>query len=577
MLIGSWHAWLSPLTDSGRELDLPLRLLRGELLYRDVHYLYAPFSPYFNSVLYRLFGISLDVLQLSGILAAALLVLLAYRISRRLLDPPDAALAASAVIVWLVFRPHGNLISPYAYAALHAAIFALAALLFALRHTASGSLRDVFVAGFLAALAAVTKLEFALPAAAAVATAVILRRPSLSVFVKRAFVASAPVIAMVALVYGLFLYHVGWETLVVDCHVFYTHLPRSLIVYNSWRAGTDRPFVSIIGMLGGLAVCMGVASGLLAAALISSSASDESHRGKQTSGIRLSLACTGAAALICAVILLATSGWDGSPLRAAPLLMIAIILYALRDRAHLPERVQLLVVAVFSLVIVFRVILRVPSGGSTGAFLLPTTYVVLVYLLTRGLPVAMCRWGHSEALVVRIILVARMFVISIILLGALSTLIRFATEFRFEASSPRGNFRLVDAHHPAYQEALDYLRQHSLPGDRIAVFPEGSDLAFFSERKMPLRHQILLPGLVSAADERRMIAQLSSEPVRYVLIVNRATREFGAEVFGRDFYQDLGRAIRDQYHLAVVCGKNKRPEIEIGDSEFFIKILERNP
>jgi hypothetical protein len=402
------------------------------------------------------------------------------------------------------------------------------------------------------------------------------RRPSLSVFAKQAFVASAPVVVVMGLVYGWFLYRVGWETLVVDCHVFYTHLPRSLIVYNAWRAGTDRPLVSIIQMLGGLSICFGVASALLAVSLIGSRPPDNSHREKNRRVVLVSVACTGAAALICTLILVATSGWDGSPLRAAPFLMIAIILYTLRERTHLPERVQLLVTAVFSLVIVLRVILRVPSGGSTGAFLLPTSYVLLVYLLTRGLPLAVYRRWQSEALAVRARLAAKVLIILIIVLGGTNTLIRFGTEFRFEASSPRGRLRLVEAHHPAYQEALDYLREHSLPEDRIAVFPEGSDLAFFAQREMPLRHQILLPGLVSAADERRMITQLSSEPVRYVLIVNRVTREFGEEVFGRDFYQELGRAIRDQYHLAVVCGKDKRPEIEIGDAEFFIKILERN-
>src|SRR5215467_2237947 len=98
MLVVSWRRWISPITDSGREMDLPLRLMRGELLYRDVYYLYPPFSPYFNALLYRIFGARLDALQLSGVVCSALIVWLCYRIARRLLTPSETTLAMIAVI-----------------------------------------------------------------------------------------------------------------------------------------------------------------------------------------------------------------------------------------------------------------------------------------------------------------------------------------------------------------------------------------------------------------------------------------------------------------------------------------------
>ena len=154
MLVISWRRWLSPLTDSGREMDLPLRLLNGELLYRDIHYLYPPFSPYFNALLYRIFGVHLGVLQMGGIIGAGIVVFLCFRIARRLFPPLDASIAAITVIVWLVFKPNGNLISPYAYAALHATIFALGALLSSLRFAENGRIGSLLIAGGLTGLAA---------------------------------------------------------------------------------------------------------------------------------------------------------------------------------------------------------------------------------------------------------------------------------------------------------------------------------------------------------------------------------------------------------------------------------------
>src|SRR5262249_52609522 len=95
MLAVWWRRWISPIADSGREMDLPLRLMNGELLYRDVHYLYPPLSPYFNSLLYRIFGAHLDVLQAGGAICAVLVVLMCFRGARGVLTP--FALAAPRI------------------------------------------------------------------------------------------------------------------------------------------------------------------------------------------------------------------------------------------------------------------------------------------------------------------------------------------------------------------------------------------------------------------------------------------------------------------------------------------------
>ncbi|MEO6724457.1 MAG: glycosyltransferase family 39 protein, partial [Blastocatellia bacterium] len=134
MLAVSWRRWTSPIADSGREMDLPLRLLNGELLYRDVHHLYPPFAPYFNTLLYYIFGSHLDVLHVAGIFCSVLIVAICYRIARRLLEPIDASLAGVAVVIFCIFKPAGNLIEPYSFAALYACALGLGGLLLTLRY-----------------------------------------------------------------------------------------------------------------------------------------------------------------------------------------------------------------------------------------------------------------------------------------------------------------------------------------------------------------------------------------------------------------------------------------------------------
>src|SRR5689334_10041450 len=67
MLVVTWQRWTHPVIDHGREIDVPARIVSGEQLYTDIFYYYGPFAPYFNALLYRVFGLRLSVLHASGI------------------------------------------------------------------------------------------------------------------------------------------------------------------------------------------------------------------------------------------------------------------------------------------------------------------------------------------------------------------------------------------------------------------------------------------------------------------------------------------------------------------------------
>src|SRR5688500_15442275 len=79
----SWQKWASPVIDSGREMNLPLRLLNGESLYTQAYYLYGPLAPYLNALLFRIFGAHLNVLYVAGIVTSFLLVLLTYQLGKQ--------------------------------------------------------------------------------------------------------------------------------------------------------------------------------------------------------------------------------------------------------------------------------------------------------------------------------------------------------------------------------------------------------------------------------------------------------------------------------------------------------------
>jgi 4-amino-4-deoxy-L-arabinose transferase-like glycosyltransferase len=571
MLIVSWRRWTSPIADSGREMDLPLRLLRGELLYRDVHYLYPPFSPYFNAQLYRIFGVHLDVLHASGAAGSALIVILCYFIARRLLSSSEAAIASTAVVLWSIFKPTGNLLSPYAFAALHGVILTLGVLLMTIRYAENRRKRELIGAGVLIGVAAITKQEFALTGAITVVAALIyLHRAKIKRLMSDLLFAAIPAAVIAAPVFGLLFYLVGWRTLVEDCHLFYTHLPASLVFYNKHRTGLDRPLLSILQMLGGAGVGAAAISGIVLL-------SDRTRRTLKRAGFVLVVSLLFAFA----VRLLVGRQWDGGPLRALPLLLVAFLIIEWRRGRSggeaKPESAALFIIAAYSLAILARVSLRVPSGGAFGGYFLPTSLVLFCYLFLRALPEALWQWTNDQLSARRARLIGQGMLLVLLVATTVIFGVRYRKTYNYEIKAQRGHLFAPGSSGPVISSALDLIEKETRPGEAIAVLPEGSDLAFLTGRRMPLRHQILIPGLMSEKDEAEAIVQLQEQRVRFVLIVNRPMREFGAEAFGRDFYPTLGGWIDEHYRLVEVIGAGRGENPQIGAPDYFIKVFIKAP
>jgi hypothetical protein len=118
--------------------------------------------------------------------------------------------------------------------------------------------------------------------------------------------------------------------------------------------------------------------------------------------------------------------------------------------------------------------------------------------------------------------------------------------------------------------ALAFIAQRTVPGDYVAVLPEGTSLLFLAGRRNPLREEIVTPGFLDAAGEARAIAALEHSDTRLVLLVNRATREFGAEAFGRDYCQTLMAWIVARYQPCATFGAQD-PRLRVGDKPFFVR------
>jgi hypothetical protein len=268
--------------------------------------------------------------------------------------------------------------------------------------------------------------------------------------------------------------------------------------------------------------------------------------------------------------------WDVSPFRALPLLCAGLVWHTARGRtATAADTVQnrsLLVLSVYGLAVLARVILRVPSGGGYGSYLLPIPLLLFTHAGTRFYRPVFADLPPSADHARRIV-----FWLFAVALAASATVIayRYVSTSYAAVRTLRGVTRVAPAESRAFTAALEFISRTTDSADYICAVPEGSSLNFLAARPAPLRYEILTPGFLDREGELRAIRQLTDREVKFIFLLNRPTREFGCAAFGRDCYRDLMGLIESHYDVEAVFGDGATRASEIGDPIFFIKAYRR--
>jgi hypothetical protein len=139
------------LLDEGSTAAQALRIVNGELIYRDFFTVVTPGSYYTVAWLLEIFGERLMVLRWAALVTGVLMALVTLVIARRLMAWPFAAGAALMTTVWGWF-----LVTPNYYS-LQAALFALTALACYLRWAGGAPARWILLAGVMTGLTAMVK------------------------------------------------------------------------------------------------------------------------------------------------------------------------------------------------------------------------------------------------------------------------------------------------------------------------------------------------------------------------------------------------------------------------------------
>lgn len=130
MLAWTWMGWCDPIVDFGRELYVPWRLGQGAVLYRDIAYFNGPLSPYFNALIFKLFGPSLHVLMTTNLVLLALFSTMLFAVAARAFGRFAALVGTTVQLTILSFIQlagigNYNFVTPYSHELTHGLLLSL--------------------------------------------------------------------------------------------------------------------------------------------------------------------------------------------------------------------------------------------------------------------------------------------------------------------------------------------------------------------------------------------------------------------------------------------------------------------
>jgi hypothetical protein len=524
----TWRKWGYLPIDSGREMYVPAAISAGRRLYFDLWYPYGPLIPYWHAALFRLFGVHLGVLIGAGVSVAGTIALLLYSVSRVFLPVWLSFAAVFAFLLQACQADLFNYILPYSYPAVYGSMFSVLLLWLLLRER-------IAVAGFLAGLMMLTKLEFGVAGYAGLSCAIVLR--SIGARSMRRLVLDACACIPGAIlwigIYGWYLHSAGTD--------FFLGENLSILPASHFQQHFAKLWNEKTGLvLSPRALAISAARGLAGLAILVGCvviAARSRVAGWMIAGVALCLCGIHLTATLAGVAdVNATDRLAVKVLRPVffnsgmiwvGLVVLGMAISGWRSREQRPA----IFLCVLAMACGVRVLTKIASNGY------PMFFDVLVYLV----------------LLVGLYRVAKRFsvdlggdfgkvVAGIMCLSVLTLTIEYypIEQRSFMVSSNRGALYTSPEVGKGFSQALAFLESARQKSQGVAIMPEDTALYFLSGTIAPSRWYIVTPQVLPPGDATsKYIEEVERAHVRYVLVSDRATPEFGLPLFGVDYGQQI--------------------------------------
>ena len=573
----SWGKWGDLLTDTGFDLQNARILMEpGSQLYVNPIYWYGPLAPELNALLFRIFGVNAWVICYTGLLCAALMTCVLYRIARLFTGRTIASATGIAFLYCCAFAQVQynaifNFVLGYSASANYGALLAAAGTFFLIRHAKKFRASDFWLSILFLTLSAFTKIEIfaaaSLAHAAFLAGACWTRKLDWKLHVPGYAVAVAAVLS----VYGYF-YAIAGPALFQDnlfpffSNVHYQHYARE-------NMGTQDLGLSLIAMLQSI----GFHAAAFAPAVLIGYYADSGFESKNA--LKIALMLLGG---VCAFLVYYAQSLE-TAFRFLPVLCTAALIWLIVQAfKNEPRRAELLPAAIlwtFALGSLLRMVLKTVSYHY-GYYQLPPALVAMAVIYAATLPGLFPARPRMKIYCAAAILgltagiVVKHFTLSVAWFQERTMVL--ATERGQLVVLPGevvpANNRLYELPTGAYwADVLAFLTK--LPRDsNVLIVPYGDlGLTFFSGLNDPYKNYLpFFPIEKGRFDDDDFLAKVKELPPDYIVDIKRPKTEAGQGYFGETYSVKTWAWLRPHYEVL-----KEYPTPRNGVALKYIQILKR--
>jgi len=552
-LYGTWAHWGNLTADCGREMYVPTVLSEGKTLYRDVWFNFGPAAPYFNSVLFRIFGIHLNVLYWAGSLAtlgsAIFLYLAGMELSSCL-----AGWTAAAVLLCESFHPSVfSFPLPYSFASVYGCLVTCLFLWLAIRASNSTSRGWIFTASWAAATAILLKPEFGTSCSLALVLLIAARAFQRQSWksIPRDLLAIVPATLTCGLVIAWMISLRGAEFLTQENFQSWPTAYFMKAYGKVWLAFTGFSLTSkaFLEMARRTVVVVGIFQGLH---LLQS----WKHTARRFIFLRMAL-------FLGVVAYFVSYLWSLEEIRYGSL--FEVMREAMRYVFFPQDMVLYVGVAAIA---AWWYFFRQPSHNSNPAvpLLLTVSALIAIRVLQKMLPWSYPVFFNGPAVFSFFLLLGPLFLRlaskerfafrADLLIGCACLLVVLINSGRADTptdvvvplTTERGTIKVSPSRAEQYRAAIGFMREKSGRGEYVLSVPEDTSLYFLSGTHSPTRVFAFTPGMVAPGKmTEELIHEVETKNVRYLIWSNRIFWEYGVPRFGVDFDKTFGDYLISHY------------------------------
>ena len=556
MVYWTWSVWADILVDFGRELYVPWQLTKGKLLYKDISYLNGPFSPYFNALIFLVFGVKYSSLVYTNLFIIIILCFLLFTIINKVSDIHTATISVIIFLTLFAFNQYYfygnyNYVSPYSHELTHGLLFSFLSIYYFFIYLEMSKSKHLILSSFFIGLTFLTKSEIFIACFGANFLPFILHlysskksiRKKIKLFIINLSFILLPIFCCFIVLNTFLPSHKAFVGTIGNfAHIFNDQIPG--LFYYKLVLGTDDTvphlFRSLLGAVFFLGFCI--------SAFLMSLAFKYFQKYKLITSIILSIL------LIYLLVFFNCSKYINIVINGLPfILLIMIIINGLHIKILLKESKDinpylcLICLFIFSFLLMLKMILNVRIAHYGFALAMPGTLmlcVIMINILPKVMEIKFEPYGLR---------IFALIILSFFIFYNLQMNKNIRNIKRNIVTNFIDSFR-TDNRGIYIKEVLKQLKIKMKKNDTLAVFPEGVMLNYLLRKDNPTKFYTFMPLEMFIYGEETILDSFKKNSPDFIVLVHKDTISYGFPFFGKHYAVGFSRWIEKNYLRIYLVG-----------------------